>query len=215
MPWRLAALTALLLALIVVPFLLWGARIEQWTAAFVARGAARPWLTAVVLGGLLAVDVLAPVPSSLVSTACGAVLGFRGGLLTSFAGMTVSAAVGYLLGRAAAGVACRGLGVREAAALLRLRQRWGVWMLAAARPVPVLAEASLIFAGLAGMDWRGALPVLLVANLGVSAVYAAVGAFAAGRDATILAFVVAALLSALAMLLTRLPEGVSAGGGAR
>lgn len=202
-PWRLPALALALLALIVVPFLVFGAAIDAWSADFIARGRANPWQTALVLGGLLAVDVLAPTPSSLVSTACGALLGFWGGLLASFAGMTLSVALGLLLGRLAAPAARRALGPREQALLLRMQNRWGLWMLAAARPVPVLAEASVLFAGLAKFPWRGALPALLLGNLAVSAVYAACGALASAHRATPLAFAAAALLSGVALWLAR------------
>ncbi|MDD5708048.1 MAG: VTT domain-containing protein [Kiritimatiellae bacterium] len=202
-PWRLLSLALLLMAAILVPFVLWGTRIEDWAQTTIARGAATPWRTAAILCGLLAVDVVAPVPSSLISTACGAVLGFWGGLLASFAGMTLSVFSGLALGRGAACAARRGLGEREAAMLQRLRSRWGVWMLAAVRPVPVLAEASVIFAGVTRIPWREAAPMLLLANLAVSAVYAAIGAMAAHAQATLLAFLAAGVLSGAAMLAPR------------
>jgi len=194
-------LALLVLGVILVPFFCWGAHIDDWTEELVAWGHHHPWKAALWLGGLLAVDVLAPIPSSLVSTACGSLLGFWAGTLASFAGMTVSAAAGYLLGRCAAGPARRALGSGDFKLMQRLHGRWGVWMLAALRPVPVLAEASLLFAGLAAMPWRGALPVLLCGNLAVSAVYGAIGTLATEQDATWLAFVAAALLSGLAIWL--------------
>ncbi len=198
--WRLALVSTAVLAVILVPYFLFGGAIDRWTADFVARSAAHPWRVAAVLGGLLAGDIILPVPSSLVSTACGHLLGFARGTLVSFAGMTVSAAGGYLLGRRAAGFAERRLPARDRARLVRLHGRWGVWMLAAVRPVPVLAEASILFAGLARLPWRRALPLVLAANLGVSAVYGAIGAWTRGEDAFLLAFLAAAGLSGLAML---------------
>ncbi len=202
-PWRLLTLAILLVALVIVPFLIFGEAIDSRIANFIERGRAHPWSAALVLGGLLAVDVLAPIPSSLVSTACGALLGFWCGLLTSFAGMTISVLLGLLLGRLAAPVAQRALRPSEVATLRRMHNRWGLWMLAAARPVPVLAEASVLFAGLARFSWSGALPLLLLGNLAVSAVYAACGALASEHDATLLSFVAAALLSGVALWLAR------------
>ena len=199
-PWRLALLVAGLVAALLVPFLLYGTAIERWTGRFAETGAAHPVATATVLGALLAGDILLPTPSSLASTACGHCLGFARGTLVSWTGMTVSALLGYLLGRSAAGLAARRLPARERQTLRRLHSRWGIWMLAAVRPVPVLAEASMLFAGLARLPWRPAVAPVLAANLGVSAAYAAIGAFARGPHATLLAFTCAALLSGLVLL---------------
>ena len=199
-PWRLV-LAGLLVALaVLVPFVLFGASIEAWTGRFIDDHAAHPGVLAAVLGGLLAGDILLPVPSSLISTACGRCLGFARGTLVSFAGMGVSAVLGYGIGFSAAGFAARRLRADERRTLLRLHSRWGVWMLAALRPVPVLAEAAVLFAGLSRLPWKGALAPVLAANLAVSAVYAAIGAFARGPHATLLAFAGAALLSGLVLL---------------
>jgi uncharacterized membrane protein YdjX (TVP38/TMEM64 family) len=202
-PGRLLLLVALVAAAIVVPFLLWGARVDAWVDSFVRSAAARPLPAALVLGGLLAADVVAPVPSGPVSTACGLLLGFGAGLLVSFAGMSLGALAGYALGRAVRAPAAALAGDPALARLERLRGRWGVWLVAALRPVPVLAEASVLFAGLARLPARRVVPALLLANLGVSAVYAAAGAWAASAHAFLPAFAAALLLPGLAMLAGR------------
>lgn len=202
-PWRLILLTAILFAAIIIPFLLFGDDIERWTEGVVATGADHPAATATILGGLLAGDIILPTPSSLVSTACGRCLGFLRGTLVSFAGMTISAVIGYALGFWASDFTARRLREHERRLLQRLHSRWGVWMLAAVRPVPVLAETAVLFAGIARLPWKGAVVPVLAANLGVSAVYAAIGALARGPHATLAAFAGAALLSGLVMLLFR------------
>lgn len=202
-PWRLIGLGILLVLAILIPFAIFGGPIERWTERFLETSAGHPRAVALVLGGLLAGDMLLPVPSSLVSTACGRSFGFVGGTLVSFAGMTVSAVMGYLLGWSASGIARRRLRTSDLETLARLHGRWGVWMLAAVRPVPVLAEASVLFAGLARLPWPRALPLVVCANLAVSAVYGAIGALAHGRHATLLAFIGAAALSGFAMLAFR------------
>ena len=93
---------------IIIPFLLFGDAIEAWFAdlarpeAGTARGA-----FGAILFGLLALDVLLPVPSSLASTLCGVVFGLWGGFWLSFGAMTVSAALGYWLGRACSSASAR------------------------------------------------------------------------------------------------------------
>lgn len=79
------AFGGLLLAGVLVPFALFGAHLESAAQHVLA---ARPpsWQVALLLGGLLAGDVVLPVPSSLVGTAAGALLGFWGGAATSWLG---------------------------------------------------------------------------------------------------------------------------------
>ncbi len=189
-------LTAGVALAILGPFVLWGERVD----AAIARGlpviAGRPALAAAVLVGLLAVDIVAPVPSSLVSTAGGAVFGFGWGLVVSFVGMTLGGAAGYGLGRGMSARALRWVGAREADRLRRMEARWGIGFLVAARPVPVLAEASAVFAGIARRPAAPVLTALAIGNLGVSAVYAAVGAWGRETEAFLGAFGLSLLLAA-------------------
>lgn len=197
---RLSLLMGLLLVLVIVPYLVWGKDVEDWTRELVDAAASHPWQAGAVLAALLAVDVLAPVPSSVVSTACGLALGFAAGLAASFAGMGISVLIGYLLGRVAAPAARRVLGDAGTVSVFRrLHGRWGLWALAVCRPVPVLAEASVLLAGLLQLPPRPVLALLLLANLGVSAVYAAAGAWAASADAFLPAVGAALLLPGLGM----------------
>ena len=73
----------------------------------------------------------------------------------------------------------------------------------AARPIPVLAEASVLGAGLSRLPFRRFALLTTLANLGIAAVYSAAGAFAAGTGSLLLAFAGALLLPATVMLLTR------------
>ena len=72
-------------ALILVPFLFFGGPIEAWflQMADPAAGTARQ-VMGWVLFGLLAFDVVLPVPSSLASTLCGVLFGLWGGFWLSF-----------------------------------------------------------------------------------------------------------------------------------
>jgi uncharacterized membrane protein YdjX (TVP38/TMEM64 family) len=171
------ALWAGLLALILVPFALYGDAIEAWTEAFVDRGRAAPLRAALVLGGLLAGDILLPVPSSLVSTACGLLLGAVTGTLVSLTGMTVSCIVGFwlarLLGRP---FVSRFSGTDDLTRMESLNRRYGVWALIIARPIPVLAEASVLVIGLGAMPFPRFLLLTSLSNLGVSLVYGVAGA---------------------------------------
>ncbi|WP_433928949.1 TVP38/TMEM64 family protein [Sorangium cellulosum] len=202
-----AGFSGLLLLAILVPFFLFADRLEAAARGLLASPPPAA-ATALVLGGLLAGDVLLPVPSSFVSTAAGGLLGFWRGTAVSWAGMTAGSALGYALGaRAGAPALRRMVGEAELARLARAAERHGPWFLLLFRGVPVLSEASVVFAGAGRMPRRAFLTVTALANLGISATYAALGASAARLTSILLLFAGIVLLPGLALLMiVRLPE---------
>jgi len=197
------AFCGLLLAGILVPFAFFGASLEAAAEHFLA---ARPpsWQVALLLGGLLAGDVVLPVPSSLVGTAAGGLLGFWGGAATSWLGMMAGCAVGYVLGaRAGTSTLRRMAGDAEVARLARAAERMGPWFLLVFRAVPVLAETSVLFAGTSRMPPRAFLTTTALANLGVSLTYAALGASAAELESFLLLFAGMVLLPGVALAWVR------------
>ena len=202
-PWRTLGLLAAVLVAVIVPFLLFGASVNAWADRLIAQAESHRLAAGALLTLLLASDILVPVPSSLVSTACGMALGWGLGTCASFVGMTLTSVAGYLLGRYASAPAERLIGAGDAAFLRRFHARHGLWLLLALRPVPVLAEASVVFAGLSRQPW---LPVLAVAaggNLAVSAVYAAVGVWGTLSDSFLPAFGASMGLSGVLLLWVR------------
>jgi uncharacterized membrane protein YdjX (TVP38/TMEM64 family) len=193
-----------ILALILTPFFLFERQFAE-LAARVAAGTFTGWVAGFVIAGLLAADLALPVPSSVLSTAAGALFGFWAGLATSWIGMTAGAWLGYVagqrVGRPAAG---RFVGAEALDRVTRFAEKHGDWVIIAARPVPVLAEASVVFAGMAGM--RGGRFALLTscANLGIAAAYAGVGAYAVSVGSFLLAFAGSIAVPLTAMGLARL-----------
>ncbi|SEK78571.1 membrane protein DedA, SNARE-associated domain [Stigmatella aurantiaca] len=193
----------LLLAAILVPFFLFGERLEAATRAFLD---ARPpdGQVALVLGGLLAADLVLPVPSSLLGTAAGALLGFWRGMLACWAGMMVGCGLGYLLGARAGEAALRRMaGEAEVRRLAGLSGRHGHWFLLVLRGVPVLAESSVVFAGVSRMPLRRFFGTTALANLGICATYAAVGASAVRFGSFLVLFAGIVLLPGLALWAVR------------
>lgn len=200
--WTIAI--GVLLALIVVPFLLFGDALEQWAVRGVQQLSERPGAVSAFVAALLAADVFLPIPSSLVSTAAGVLLGPWLGTAASFVGMTVGCGIGYWLGRSLGrGAESRFLTSVDLARLNALAARHGPWLLVVARPLPVVAEASVVLAGMGAMPLRRFVPQVALSNLGISAVYAIVGAYAAGRESFLLAFAGAVLVPLLVMTLLR------------
>ena len=193
-------MAAIVLLFILVPFALFEQGVNDWTLQQF-RSSARPaWIAAVVVV-LLAADVVLPVPSSLVSTASGASLGFAFGAAASIFGMTLGALAGYLLGRtlglpiASRLVSSRDLEIASA----RLRRRT-MAALVVMRAVPVLAEGSVLMAGVFRVDpWRFFVSTLF-ANVGISVAYSAVGALALSVNSFALAFAGAIAIPAVILV---------------
>ena len=167
-----------ILAIPIVPFLLFGTQVEAWFAAWEKNPPAPPAVAAVVVG-LLATDIFLPIPSSVVATLAGYQLGAVGGTVATWAGMTIGAVIGFAL--------ARGLGPGFVAWMTRhsdltrtqmLTERFGPLILVLGRGVPVLAEATVLLMGMHGLSWRRFLPPVMLANLGLAVAYAAFGELA-------------------------------------
>lgn len=191
---RFVLLGGLLLALVVVPFVLWGAAVEAWTEGAL-RAEMRSWRAAVLLAALLASDVVLPVPSSVVSTAGGALFGAVGGTVISWAGMTAGCGLAWALGAAARrSVVDRIVGAdRRVVETFYARHGW--WVVVGLRAVPVLAEASVVVAGAGRMPFATFLVATAFANLGISATYAVIGARVGDATSFAVAFGAALALS--------------------
>lgn len=107
--------------------------------------------------GLLAIDVLLPIPSSIVGTMLGARLGFLPGFLATFAGLMAGQVIAY--------AGSRRLLARQSGDLPVAPTLMAIFL---SRPVPVLAEALALAAGAANLHWT---QFLLACGLG-NVVYA-------------------------------------------
>jgi uncharacterized membrane protein YdjX (TVP38/TMEM64 family) len=194
---RVVSLAALLIALILVPFALFQREMDEATTQFLAVAHRDPLITAAGIALLLAADVFLPIPSSIVSTAAGYLLGAAGGTAASFVGMTLGCIAGYATGaRLGQPAAARIITPLQARRLTELSERHGDWVLAISRPVPVLAEASVLLAGIARTPYRRFLVITSLANAGISFVYAFAGALSVGTGSFLLAFAAALVLPA-------------------
>lgn len=168
----------LVLAVPIVPFLLFGEQVEDvledWRRS--------PPPAAVVAGAvvaLLATDIFLPIPSSLVSTMAGWELGAPLGAAAAWLGMSLGACVGFVLARQYGQPLVVWLSrQRDLARTRRLAERFGPALLILGRGVPVLAEATVLLVGMHGMSWRRFLPPVLLSNLGLGVAYAAFGQIA-------------------------------------
>jgi uncharacterized membrane protein YdjX (TVP38/TMEM64 family) len=205
---RWALLWFVLLALLLVPFLVFEKQFEQ-LATWLSQGHASGWATGGAIGALLAFDVFLPVPSSIVSTGAGVLLGFWPGAAVVWVGMTAGCLVGYAFGARAAGAARRLVGEASLARAATNMDRYGRLAILLCRPIPVLAEASVVFAGLVRTPLVPFLALTAGSNLGIALAYAAVGAYSMEARSFLLTFFGALALPGLALLAGRLWLGRS------
>ncbi len=115
-----------------------------------------PWIIAVVIGILLASDVLFAVPTVLLVTSAGYLLGFWPGFFTSVAGMFMSGLIARLL--------CMIFGKKILRFVLgedekisevhRLFRIFGPGVLLISRALPMLPEATCCMSGINRMSWK-------------------------------------------------------------
>jgi len=203
--YRWLLLCAIILILFfLIPFLLVGNRIETWANNFIQSASNQPGLTAIVLSLLLASDILLPVPANEANTAAGFFLGFTGGLAISLIGRMIGCIIGFWLGmKFGRPIAQRLAGANELKRLEKMGQRFGDWLIIILRPVPMLAEASVLFAGMSKMSVSKFLLLTSISNLGVSAVFSAVGAFSATVNSFLLAFAACVIISLTTMFISK------------
>ncbi len=190
--WTAAGL--ILIALILVPFLLFEGQVLGLADGLLGGTSGQVGaLLALAILALFAGDVFLPVPSSLVSVAAVALFGWAGGLLI-WIGMTAGCGLGYWLGsQAGRPLAERFIGPEEVSRARRVAADLGPAALVLTRAVPVLAEATTVAAGLAAMPLRRFALATGLANAGIALVYVAWGAAAVGSAGSFLMLLAGAI----------------------
>ena len=195
-----AALLGFVLCVIILPFVLFGAQIED--AAVLWSEGAQPGALGIGVIALLALDILLPVPSSVVSLLAGKTLGVVPASVAIWVGMTLGCYVGVLVARGVLSPVAGFLqiDVPDAHDPSANVQRWGWVSLVLMRPVPVLAEASVLYAAVSGYPtWRLMLATS-VANVPIAVLYAYAGARLLGDVPMWIMFAALAVFSAPALL---------------
>ena len=200
---RLTLFSLLILALILVPFFLFEAQFNA-LAERVINGPSSAGYAAAGVIGLLSADVFLPVPSSIVAAASGVLLGLWRGAAAVWVGMMTACLLGYGFGARASEAARRFVGPDGMTRMSGLAARYGDLAIVLCRPVPVLAEASVIVAGITRRPVLRFLQLTCWSNLGIALGYAAIGAFSMRVESFLLAFIGAVALPGLALLVSKL-----------
>jgi uncharacterized membrane protein YdjX (TVP38/TMEM64 family) len=159
---KILLLAAVVLVIPIVPFVVIGELPgERWLSA--NDGSAL--IFALTGGGLLTLDVVLPVPSSILIALLGGRLGFYEGWLSAWLGLTAGNLIGYGIGR---------LWPRKMAP--DLPESPTLILLFLSRPVPILAEAVAIGAGATRVSIMHMLAACAAGNAIYTGILAADGA---------------------------------------
>ena len=185
--------------LVIASFLLFEQQIQDFLTHLNLYQPSTPAQTlnlALLLVALLALDVVLPVPSSVVALLAVALFGSLGGYLVIFIGLCLGAGLGYALGAGYFRLLSGRLGLHQRQPG-QLGYRLGTLSLICLRGVPVLAETSVVAAGMQRYPLRAFLLITTLANAGLALAYTAIGTFLIEQNAllvTVLASMVLPLL---------------------
>lgn len=199
-PWsRVLALLLALAAFVIVPFVIWGEQMDV-SAPQVVQDQATKWAIASAGIILLVLDVVMPIPSSVVSIGLCFLLGPTLGGLAVFVGMVGAFVVGFQTGRLMPAARLRKwVGAQTWDALASDHLSASLLWIAASRPVPVLAEVVAIFAGSVRMPFLPSLASAVASSLLVATAYGLAGWLGlseAGSSTAVLVFSAACLPAA-------------------
>jgi uncharacterized membrane protein YdjX (TVP38/TMEM64 family) len=149
--------------------------------------------------GLLVADIVLPVPSSVVMLAHGALFGVIPGAALSLLGRTGNALVGVLIGRGAANLLSRRWRrgtANDPGKGAELVGRWGLAAVVFTRPIPVLAESTLVAAAAMGLSPLAVIAAGVVGALPEAVLYAVAGDIATSYANGAIVFVAVIVLAA-------------------
>ena len=150
------------------------------------------WIAAFVVTGLFSLDILLPIPSTAVCAVAGKIFGVIMGTLLCWLGLNLSALIGYLLAYFFGWNAVKRFSNEKSVLEVKNHlDRWGTWPLVAFRPLPVLAEATILLLGTFRYPAIQFWPPIILSNLVVAFVFVSLGKWFADQEQFLLGMVLA------------------------
>lgn len=190
---------------ILMIWVIWGGQWEHWSDVRVVSDSLQGYGVSAGLAGvvLLVLDLVLPVPGTVVMSALGFLYGTWMGAALGFVGSMIAGTIGYGVGRLfPEALARRFLGEKDFTRGMALCARGGGWVIALSRAVPILPEALAVTAGMLRMPTGRFLLSLSCGSLPMAALFAWIGATGHDRPVLtlVLSFAVPAVLWSLASL---------------
>lgn len=180
--------------------------IEHFFSRFSGTFAGQIW-TAFTIIVLLVVDLILPVPSSVVMALSGKLLGFWAGGAASFAGAMLAAVIGYFAcywGRVR--IFNRVVKDKEADKVIAWFEKYGIYAIILSRPIPMLTEILSCTAGLYRFPFRLFLAASILGTLPICFVYSYFGNLGSPTNPWPLVWV-AVIVPAIGWLITYFVKG--------
>jgi len=179
-------------------WVIWGGHWAQWTnvqsvSVFLQGYGVSAGLTGVIL---LILDLVFPVPNTVVMSALGYLYGTWTGAALGFMGSICAGMTGYGIGRLCPETFSRRfLGEKDFDRGRRLCMSGGGWIIALSRAVPILPEALSVTAGLLRMPWSAFFVSLCCGSLPMAVLFSWIGA--TGHDRPVLTLVLSFAVPAM------------------
>ena len=199
--------------IILLVWVIWGGHWAQWADMNNVVAALHGYGISAGLAGalMLVLDLLLPIPGTVVISALGFIYGTWQGALNAFAGLFAAGMIGYGLGRLCSEkTAVKFLGDKDFQRGKSLFERGGGWVVALSRAVPILPEAISVSAGMLRMPLAAYMISLGCGCLPMAVLFAWIGASGHERPwlTLVLSFAVPAVLWSAASLWRKKRTGV-------
>lgn len=146
-------------------------------------------LTALGSVALLALDIILPIPSSLVMIANGTLFGAALGFAVSMIGGMIASLVGFYLGKVGSPWINKIAKPEELAKAEELMQKFGMVAIIVTRPVPLLSETMSIIAGTSSISTIQMILASIAGLFPAALIYAITGAYALTLDSGLYSFI--------------------------
>lgn len=176
---RLLLIFLVLALLVIIPFLIWGDRIEERmtldaTVEWLRGTGSWAWLAGLAL---LLIDLLLPILGTVVMSSLGLIYGwFLGGVIASLGSIgagLLAYGLCWKMGRRAASWLAGKNGLEEGERIFH--SETGGWLVALSRWMPVLPEVVACLAGISRMPFSKFFPALCVGSVPMGFVFAWIG----------------------------------------
>lgn len=146
--------------------------------------------TASISMALLGLDILLPIPASIIMIANGAIFGIVLGAIISLAGALIANITGYFIGKKSGQWLDRFVTQEERNKAHQLMQRWGMIAVIITRPIPILSESVIVMAGTTLLPFNRMLLATILGLLPGVLIYALTGAYAVTLNNQIISFLI-------------------------
>ncbi|QDU58894.1 TVP38/TMEM64 family protein [Aeoliella mucimassa] len=191
---RLVGVIAIVLAIPMVTALFWSGPLESLLERWQAEPPSTGWVAGLLIA-LLASDILLPVPSGPVITLAGGQIGVLPTAIAAWTGLMLGGLAAFAVAKRLGPAVTRRLASPEDLEGLKSTARQhDAWLLLVTRPLPILAEATVLLCGTLDTSWPRLLWTLGIGNAAVATAFAVLGQQASEQEWMFMAIVLSVVV---------------------